>query len=311
MTRDLQRWDVGSGPGVTALGLAAARAVESSMPDRLIDDPYAVALFEAADADLPMLVRWPADETAVSDRHALHLHGSRYIGVRSRFYDDFLLGAVGDGAGQAVLLGAGLDTRAYRLDWPSGLRIFELDQPGVLHFKDSVLEERAARAGCPRVAVGVDLRDDWPAALLGSGFDPAIATAWVAEGLVAYLPSEAEERLVHHIDGMSGPGSRLALDRIAGDLGQDSGRLTRLSERAGIDMKEMLSTELGADLAAWLTEHGWTVDEQAAEAVADRYDRDLANPFAGEADTRVDAAGEAAEPPWLHTLFLTAERATS
>jgi methyltransferase (TIGR00027 family) len=121
-------WDVVSGPGLTALGLASARAVESGMPDRLIDDPYAPGFVEAVRAPipLPLPLAWPAADAPVSDQLALLLHGFRYIGLRSRCYDDYLQDAAAAGARQAVLLAAGLDTRAFRLSWPAGFRVFEL-----------------------------------------------------------------------------------------------------------------------------------------------------------------------------------------
>ena len=146
-----------------------------------------------------MLTRWPKSGGTVSDQEALHLHGSRYIGVRTRFYDDYLLTAAGDGIQQAVVLGAGLDMRVYRLDLPSDFRIYEVDQPGVLEFKDSVLRERSAEPRCVRSAIGVDLRRDRPAALHHSGFDSASRTAWIAEGLLAYLSADAEQRLLERL----------------------------------------------------------------------------------------------------------------
>jgi methyltransferase (TIGR00027 family) len=308
--QDQRSWDVSSGPGITALGLAAARAVESSTPDRLIEDPFAVAFVDAADVALPMLLQWPEPGTAVSEQQALHLHGSRYIGLRSRFYDDYLLGASREGVRQVVVLGAGLDTRAYRLAWPPDAVIFEVDQPGVLEFKERVLTERAAQPNCARTSVDVDLRDNWAGGLVAGGFDPAATTAWLAEGLLAYLPRDAEDRLLNQIDDVSARGSRLALDRIVGALGGDDGaRLRELSERSGIDMQQLVNTETRNDIARWLTEHAWSVDERPTEDLARRYRRDLGNPFLGRFETEV-VAGKGAEPPWLDTVFLTARRST-
>ena len=184
-------WDVVSGPGLTALGLAASRCVESGRPDRLIEDPWGAAFVAAVDSPVAFPTRWPAEGEVPSDQEALHLHGSRYIGVRSRFYDDFLAQAVSAGIRQLVLLAAGLDTRAFRLEWPdAGATVFEIDQPNVIAFKDEVLRAEGAQAGCRRAAIGADLREDWPCALRVAGFDPALPTAWVAEGLLAYLPPE-------------------------------------------------------------------------------------------------------------------------
>lgn len=293
-------WDVSSGPGVTALGLAAARSVESGRPDRLVEDPFARGLFEAADAQLPMLVDWPEPGRPVSDAQALHLHGSRYIGLRTRFYDDTLLAAVGDGAVQGVLFGAGLDTRAFRLGLPAGFELFELDQPGVLEFKDAILGAQGVEARCRRAAIGIDLRDDWLGALRSRGFEQSRSTVWIAEGLIPYLAPDAQAGLLTAIGELAAPGSTLALDRITGDPTAGD-RLGRLSERSGIDMESLLAKGQGHDLAALLKETGWEVTEESTTALADRYGRDLSDPFGAAI-----SGPEVPEPPWLDTAFLTA-----
>lgn len=290
-----ETWDISTGPGVTALGLAAARSVESGRPDRLIEDPFARLLFEAGDTGLPMLTSWPEPGAEVSDSHAMHLHGSRYIGLRTRFYDDVLVESAG--VGQAVLLGAGLDTRAFRLALPASLRLWEIDQPGVLDFKAAVLAEHGAQPACERAAIGIDLREDWPGALRGEGFDPAVATVWIVEGLIPYLDPAAQAELLRRIHALSAPGSTLALDRIAGDPASGD-RLKRVSERSGIDMTTLISAGDAGDLAQLLRADGWEAVEDAAADVAERYGRDLSSPFADGDD--------AAEPPWLDTLFLGA-----
>lgn len=291
-------WDVSSGPGVTALGLAAARSVESGRPDRLIEDPFARALFEAAEVDLPMLLDWPDSEGAVSDAQALHLHGSRYIGLRTRHYDDALMAAARAGVGQAVLLGAGLDTRAFRLDLPAGLRLFELDQPGVLEFKDAALRAQGAEPRCARSAIGIDLREGWAPALTAEGFDPRRLTAWVAEGLLPYLALGAQTALLGAIHALAAPGSVLVLDRIAGHP-TAADRLQDLSSRSGIDMEGLLAQGDGADASAVLTAQGWEVHEEPTARLAERHGRDLSDPFSG-------GGSESSEPPWLDTVFLTA-----
>jgi len=293
-------WDVSSGPGVTALGLAAARSVESGRPDRLIEDPFARALFEAARADLPMLVDWPDAGSPISDAEALHLHGSRYIGLRTRFYDDALLAAARDGLTQGVLLGAGLDTRAFRLSLPAGFQLFELDQPGVFQFKDAALDAQGAEPRCTRSAIGIDLRDDWPGALAAGGFDPERPTAWVAEGLLPYLPPDAQSALLSGIHDLAAPGSIVALDRIAGDPTAGD-RLQDLSERSGIDMESLLAGGDGDDLAASLRARGWRAYEETTATLAARYGRDLSEPFAA-----ASGGGPTSEPPWLDAIFLSA-----
>jgi methyltransferase (TIGR00027 family) len=293
-------WDVSSGPGITALGLAAARSVESGRPDRLIEDPFARALFDAAGVDLPMLVDWPATGTPISDTEALHLHGSRYIGLRTRFYDDALMVAASNGVAQGVLLGAGLDTRAFRLSPPAGFRLFELDQPDVLGFKDATLAAQGAEPRCVRSAIGLDLRGDWPAALKAGGFERSRPAVWIAEGLVPYLAPGAQSGLLSRIHELAAPGSVLALDRISGDPTAGN-RLRDLSERSRIDMQSLLARGEGSDLGALLRTKGWEADEEPTTALADRYGRDLSDPFATAAEN-----SPAPEPPWLDTVFLSA-----
>lgn len=280
----MQSTDPFAGAGVTALGLAAARAVESGRADRLIEDPYARSLYEAAGTDLGMRLEWPTAEDAVTEAEALHLHGSRYIGLRTRFYDDVLAGA---GTRQAVLLGAGLDTRVHRLALPAGLTVFELDRPELLAFKAGVLP--AGRS----VQVGGDLGGDWVAALRAAGFRADVPTTWIGEGVMPYLDAAAQEGLIAAVDACSANGSALAFDQVvSGDVGG-------LSRRSGIDMTSLLSGTGGVDaLAAALGERGWTVATAAAEEVAGRYGRDLDDPFG--------RAG--ADPPWLRTVFVTARR---
>jgi methyltransferase (TIGR00027 family) len=301
-------WGAISGPGVTALGLAVARTVESGMPDGLIEDGCAPWFAAAASVELPMLSSWPTAE-AVADlttQQALHLHGSRYIGLRSRYYDDWLHAASAAGLRQVVILGAGLDARAFRLPWPHGTVLFELDQPGVLSFKQAVLDEQGAQPHCRRVPVGVDLREDWPRTLLEHGFDPEAATAWLAEGLLAYLPAHGEVELFDRIRTLSVPGARIAFDRIVG-----TPELGALAERSGVAMDELISTEDREDPAAALARHGWSVAEQTTAEIAARYGRDLGDPFAkpvaeGESAAQGQTATGHAAPPWLETVFATA-----
>jgi len=280
-----------AGAGVTALGLAAARSVETGRPDRLIEDPFARALYEAAGRDLGMCLEWPGDLGSVSDAEALHLHGSRYIGLRTRFYDEVLTRAVDAGVRQVVLLGAGLDTRSRRLGLPASLTLFEVDRPEVLGFKEEVLA--SSPPTCALRGVGADLAGDWCRALDAAGLRGGEPTAWIAEGLMPYLDAASQVALLEAIDRRAPAGSSLAFDQVAGgDVGE-------LSRRAGIDMEGLLAHTGGTDgLAGELRERGWTAEVEAAEAVAGRHGRDLADPFARAGD----------EPPWLQTHFVRATR---
>jgi methyltransferase (TIGR00027 family) len=284
------------GAAVTALGLAAARAVETGRADRLIEDPLSRPLFEAAGVELPMRLDWPPAGTTPTPQEALHLHGSRYIGLRTRFYDDQLQQAADAGLAQAVLFGAGLDTRAYRLALPAGLRVFELDRGALLAWKRAALRRLRAQARCVVTDVDVDLREDWPAALQAAGHDHNRPTLFLAEGLLAYLDAEAQQGLAGRVCDLAAAGSRLCADRIAGDP-QAGGRLEELSRRSGIDMSALIAGGDSQTLEQVLGGRGWQLQELTTLELARRYGRDLGDPF-GVGDE------PAAEPPWLDTRFL-------
>jgi len=190
--------------------VAAARAIETHRDDALARDVYAEHFVRAARAS----VDWPVRLQQVPDGDADPLWGrfARYFGLRTRVLDDFLLRQVRTGSRQVVLLGAGLDTRAYRLGWPPGCAVYEIDQEEVLAFKDRVLDGLRATPKAERVTIGADLRLDWATALTGAGFDPAAPTAWLAEGLLLYLPQTAERALIATVDELSAAGSALAYE---------------------------------------------------------------------------------------------------
>ncbi|MGH3773421.1 MAG: SAM-dependent methyltransferase [Pseudonocardiaceae bacterium] len=161
-----------------------------------------------------------------------------YIGIRSRFFDEYFRDACTTGVRQVVILAAGLDTRAFRLPWPARVELFEIDQPNVLEFKDSVLAEQGARAGCARHVVPIDLRADWPGALLRANFDPRLPTAWLAEGLLGYLPGTAVEALFAHVHRLSAVGSWFATDEADPSIRSriHSLGLQDIYHRLGLDM---------------------------------------------------------------------------
>lgn len=257
MRADGDTWDIVSGVGLTALGVAAFRALETLRPDALIQDDYAPWFVEAAGE--PHFTGLLADPSSLGDTPF-----SGFMGVRTRFFDEFFLSAAAAGVRQAVILAAGLDARAYRLDWPAGTTVFEVDQPKVLEFKGKVLTEHGARAKADRRPVAVDLRDNWPAALHTVGFDPGKPTAWAAEGLLAYLPGAAHDALLERIGELSGPGSHLAVDNFT--AGTDMQRFADIRAKyfdrnpfGDINLSELIYGDERADPAQWLTEHGWSV----------------------------------------------------
>src|SRR5918997_692903 len=136
------------------------------------------------------------------------------MSVRTRHFDGLFTDAADAGVRQAVILASGLDARAYRLPWPKGTVVYEVDQPEVIEFKSRTLADLGAQPTADLRVVGVDLRNDWPAALRAKGFDVAAPTAWIAEGLLVYLPPDAQDQLFDNIASLSAPSSRLATEFV-------------------------------------------------------------------------------------------------
>lgn len=210
-------WDLATSVGATATMVAAARALATRADDALINDPFAEPLVRAV--NVRFFNRWIDGELAAVD---VDDHDSGWkleqmpdaMAARTKFFDTFFQEATEAGIRQAVILASGLDARAYRLTWPDGMTVFEIDQPAVIEFKTATLADLGAAPTTDRRAVAVDLRDDWPKALLDAGFDRTRPTAWIAEGLLGYLPPEAQDRLLDNITALSAAGSRLATEAV-------------------------------------------------------------------------------------------------
>jgi methyltransferase (TIGR00027 family) len=243
------------------------RARESGRTDRLFDDPYAAALVAAA---APVFDDGPssADDASLAELEAAF---DVSVAVRTRFYDDFALAASAAGCRQVVLLGAGLDTRAFRLQWPTGLRLFELDLPEVLAFKERVLSQRGAEPRCMRIGVAVDLREDWPVALLSAGFRPTARSAWIAEGLVPYLADDDAQRLLITIGTLSSPGSQLRLDHA--NIPDDSLLAQAHAMPAMEEIASMWRGGLSGNAIVWLREQGWRVETFNSASLREQYGR--------------------------------------
>ena len=191
------------------------------------------------------------------------------IAVRTRFFDDFLLDAAAAGLRQAVILAAGLDARGYRLALPPGTAVFEIDQPKVIEFKATTLAGLGAAPTSEWRAVGIDLRDDWPTALRESSFDIDQPTAWIAEGLLMYLPPEAQNRVLDNITRLSAPGSRIATEQLP-----DMSAFTDQCSRAwlqrwrqyglDIDGAELVWDGERSDVGEYLGSNGWQVSIHTA-----------------------------------------------
>lgn len=208
---DRDRWDLATSVGATATMVAAQRALSSDA--KLIDDPYAAPLVRAVGIDV--YVRLVNGEIAAEGNTEFDPQRmAQGMACRTRFYDQFFLDATRSGIGQAVILASGLDSRAYRLPWPAGTVVYEVDMPEVIEFKSLTLGDLGAEPTAERRTVAIDLRDDWASALQAAGFDPQAPSAWSAEGLVVYLPDEAQDALFDNITALSAPGSRLAFEFV-------------------------------------------------------------------------------------------------
>ena len=262
-------WDLASSVGATATMVAASRALASREPDPLLDDRFAEPLVRAVAH--PFFTRMLDGEIPFDTEDVPFTLQQRreQIAVRTRFFDGFFTGAAEDGVRQAVILASGLDTRAYRLRWPAGTVVYEIDQPQVIAFKTNTLAGLGAAPTADRRAIAIDLRDDWPAALREAGFDVAQPTAWSAEGLLPYLPPEAQDRLFDHISALSAPGSRLATEHVPDPNAFSDERMQRISERwrrAGFDLDaaDLFYRGERSVVVDYLTGHGWRVTPHPA-----------------------------------------------
>jgi methyltransferase (TIGR00027 family) len=255
-------WDLASSVGATATAVAARRAMASKGPNPLIDDPFAEPLVNAVGVDAFIRMMNGEIEVAEDDPAFTAQRLSEGMAVRTRFFDSFFLSAAEAGVRQAVILASGLDTRAYRLPWPARTVVYEIDQPQVIEFKTRTLADLGATPTADRRAVGIDLRDDWPAALRASGLDPARPTAWIAEGLLGYLPPDAQDRLFDNITALSAPGSRIGTGYVPdiGDRVQKRGReLSERWRRMGLNLNwsELVYADERNDVVAYLSDRGW------------------------------------------------------
>ncbi|MGW0771471.1 SAM-dependent methyltransferase [Streptomyces sp. NPDC002676] len=254
-----------AGAGVTAVAVAMARAMESGREDRMFHDPYAQSFVDAAkavitDDEWPSLVAW------------VDLFYSRGV-VRTRFIDDFLCEAVAGGCSQVVLLGAGLDARAFRLPVPDA-DVFEVDTPSVFAFKDKVLADAGARPTArSRTAVHADLREDFAARLAGSTFAPGRPTAWVAEGVLPYLTADQAQQVITDVGRLSAPGSRLVFEH-SDKPGPDPKAAAAALTTPGADrISKMVRGGLGPGGRDWVAGQGWTIEITERGELGPRYGR--------------------------------------
>jgi len=254
-------WNLAKSVGAMATMAAAQRALAASGPHALIDDPFAEPLVRAVGVDF--FTRLLNGQLRNPDSQRM----AQRVAVRTRFYDQFFDNATATGIRQVVILAAGLDARAYRLRWPTGTVVYEVDIPEVIDFKTSTLRDLGAQPSVVRRTVAVDLRDDWPAALWAAGFDPDAATAWSAEGLLIYLPPDTQDALFDRITAFSGTGSRLAAEFVPDPAIFADGSLRAFDQQMnqlGFDtnFSELVSHAERSHIIEYLTGRGWQVSDR-------------------------------------------------
>jgi methyltransferase (TIGR00027 family) len=292
---DNDTWEITESVGATALGVASARAAETERDNPLIHDPFARVFLDAvgegvwswhSGPDLPPEVveaepELPLQMDAMVD----------YMASRTKFFDTFFLDAANAGITQAVILAAGLDARSWRLPWPGGVTVYELDQDRVLDFKLSTLMNCGAQAAVNRIAVPVDLRHDWPKALLEAGFDPSQPSVWSAEGLMPYLPNAAQELLFERINDLAAPGSRVAVEALGPNFLDEELRAKR---RARMDRVREVLAKVQPDREVPRTDELWYFEER--EPVGEWYARHGWNVTVTPADELMAGLGRSAAP---------------
>jgi methyltransferase (TIGR00027 family) len=265
---DDDTWDLASSVGATATGVAVGRALASRGPNPLITDPFAEPLVRAVGVDFfTRVASGELDPAQVDDNGDFGFaRMADMMGIRTRFFDDFFMAAADDGIRQAVILASGLDARAYRLPWPSGTTVFEIDQARVIEFKTATLAELGATPTAELRTVPVDLRHDWPAALRAAGLDPTKPTAWSAEGLMPFLPPDAQDRLLDNVTGLSPAGSQLATENLRGPGDAVQAMADHMREATDqwrehgfdIEMTDLWYAGDRNDVVDYLSTHGWT-----------------------------------------------------
>jgi methyltransferase (TIGR00027 family) len=266
---DDDNWDLASSVGATATFVASGRAMATKDPRGLINDPFAEPLVRAVGLDFFTKMMDGELDTSTIDiaspaRRQAMIDG---MAVRTKYFDDYFIDATNNGVRQAVILASGLDARAYRLPWPAGTVVYELDQPQVIDFKTTTLAGIGAEPLTTRRTIPVDLRQDWPAALKAAGLDLTAPIAWLAEGLLIYLPPDAQDRLFDNITELSVPGSRVATEFVPGIIDFDADRVRETMASSflrdhgiDVDMPSLVYAGQRNHVADYLRAKGWDVE---------------------------------------------------
>ncbi|MBV8347062.1 MAG: class I SAM-dependent methyltransferase [Mycolicibacterium sp.] len=266
---DDDSWDIATSVGSTAVMVAAARAAETTSDNPLIRDEFAGILTGTPELT-DLLTRMASTFQSDPQNEAIYRHMVDYQAGRTHFFDRFFADAAAAGIRQHVILAAGLDSRAYRLGWPDGTTVYEVDLPKVLEYKSATLAAHGAQPTATRREVAGDLRHDWPRALRDNGFDPNQRTAWLAEGLLLFLPGPAQDRMFEDIVSLSAPGSRITLEVWAIDeqakqaIERQRERAEELRERLGDNVFDpgdlWYQDDERSDPAEWFATRGWTTE---------------------------------------------------
>jgi methyltransferase (TIGR00027 family) len=288
---DDDSWEITESVGATALGVAAARAADTESSDPLIDDPFARVFLDRVGHGVWDWYGAPELPAAVIEAEPdmpLRMQALvSYFATRTRFFDTAFVDATNAGVRQAVILAAGLDARSWRLPWPDGATVYELDQDRVLDFKRQVLHEHGAEPKANRVEVKVDLRQDWPTALQQAGFDPSQPSVWSIEGLLMYLPAAAQDLLFERIQELAAPGSRIAVEGLGPEFAvpelrdvrrERMDRVRELMAEAGSQLEVPKTDELWyfeerEDIGEWLRRHGWDATATPSDELMASYGR--------------------------------------
>jgi len=302
---DDDSWEITESVGATALGVAAARAADTESSDPLISDPFARLFLDRVGHgvwDWYGAPELPAEVVAAAPDMPQRMQALvNYFATRTKFFDTSFVDATNAGISQAVILAAGLDARSWRLPWPDGTTVYELDQDRVLDFKLSTLHDHGLEPACNRVAVAVDLLQDWPTALQQAGFDPSAPSVWSIEGLLMYLPAAAQDLLLDRIQDLAAPGSRLAVEGLGPEFAHPE---RRALHRERMDQfRELLATtdsqievptvddlwyfEEREDVGDWLRRHSWDVSVTPSEELTVSYGRPSPEGLAGAAPTHL------------------------
>ena len=248
-----------TGVNWTAFITAGDRAHESSRPDALLRDPLAIALVECIRDDYEDEV----DHLAAPSSNFAYVWGD-YVALRGKYLDERLLAAARGGVRQVVALGAGMDGRAYRLDWPPGVRFFELDMPAGQEYKRKVIQRAQLKATASDVIpVPVDLADgEWPEALRKSGFDETQPTSWLLEGIFSYLTVPQGEKLVERFSAMSHTGSHLISCYYIADPYEAAARAGKADDSKLARTRPLFSTGPATPPVPWLSPYGWRMEDE-------------------------------------------------